>query len=134
MTWLIDRSALVRLATSPDAEGWAARIDAGDVAIAAVTRLEVGFSARSGDDLRSALGSAPLVALPIVHAVPAMELRALEVQLRLADLGHHRAPGIPDLLVAAVAELDGRTVLHVDEDFDLIASITGQPVERLALP
>ena len=26
------------------------------------------------------------------------------------------------------------TVLHVDKDFDLIASITGQPVERLALP
>jgi predicted nucleic acid-binding protein len=39
---------------------------------------------------------------------------------------------IPDLLVAATGELAGRTVLHVDKDFELIADITGQPVERLA--
>lgn len=69
-----------------------------------------------------------------VPAVAATELRALEVQLLLADRGQHRAPAIPDLLVAAAAELDGRTVLHVDKDFELIASVTGQPVERLALP
>ena len=29
------------------------------------------------------------------------------------------------------AELAGLTVLHLDKDFDLIAGITGQPVERL---
>jgi len=38
------------------------------------------------------------------------------------------------VLVAAVAELAGLTVLHVDKDFDLIAAVTGQPVERLRLP
>ena len=26
------------------------------------------------------------------------------------------------------------TVLHIDKDYDLIASITGQPVERLSQP
>jgi predicted nucleic acid-binding protein len=41
----------------------------------------------------------------------------------------HRQVG-PDLLVAATVELARLTVLHLDKDFDLIASITGQPVER----
>jgi predicted nucleic acid-binding protein len=45
--------------------------------------------------------------------------------------GQHRAPPIPDLLIAAVAELNQRTVLHLDEEFDLIADLTGPPMERL---
>lgn len=39
--WLIDKSALVRLAVSPDAAQWALRIDRGLVRISTVTRLEV---------------------------------------------------------------------------------------------
>lgn len=35
--------------------------------------------------------------------------------------------------VAATAQRAGLTVLTVDQDFDLIAEITGQPVETLAL-
>jgi predicted nucleic acid-binding protein len=31
--------------------------------------------------------------------------------------------------VAATAELNGLTLLHVDKDFDLIATVTRQPVE-----
>jgi hypothetical protein len=38
---------------------------------------------------------------------------------------------VPDLLVAATAELAGLTVLHVDKDFELIAGVTGQALERL---
>ena len=49
----------------------------------------------------------------------------------LADRGQHRAPSIPDLIIAATAELAGLTVLHLDKDFDLIAEITAQPMERL---
>jgi predicted nucleic acid-binding protein len=45
--------------------------------------------------------------------------------------GKHRAPSIPDLIVAAAGELAGLCVLHLDKDFDLIADVTGQPVERL---
>ena len=48
-----------------------------------------------------------------------------------ANKGHHRAPSIPDLLIAATAELAQLTVLHVDRDFDLIAQVTGQPMETL---
>ena len=49
----------------------------------------------------------------------------------LADRGQHRAPSIPDLIIAATAELAGLTVLHLEKDFDLIAEITAQPMERL---
>jgi predicted nucleic acid-binding protein len=42
-------------------------------------------------------------------------------------------PSIPDLLIAAAGELAGVPVLHLDNDVDLIASIAGQPVERLRL-
>ncbi len=50
----------------------------------------------------------------------------------LAQRGQHRAAKVPDLLIAAIAEFAGLTVLHVDKDFDLIAEVTGQPTERLA--
>ena len=39
---------------------------------------------------------------------------------------------LASLLVAATAEKLGLAVLTVDKDFDLIAQITGQPVETLA--
>jgi len=129
--WLVDTSALVRLGTSPDADEWAARIERGLVRISTVTRLEVGFSARSGTDLRAALRRPPLSAMPVEHLTPAIEDRAIEVQLLLADRGQHRAPAIPDLLVAATAELAGLVVLHDDKDFTLISELTGQPAERL---
>lgn len=130
--WLIDKSALVRLADSPDARDWANRIERGLVRVTTVTRLEVGYSARSGGQARTAMRAAPLAAMPVEYLTPAIEDRAVEVQLLLADQGHHRAPSIPDLLIAATAELAGVTVLHVDKDFELIAGITGQPIERLA--
>jgi len=128
---LVDKSALVRIADGPDAAMWVERIDRGLVWITTVTRLEIGYSARSGADLRSAVDQPPLLNLPVSYLTPAIEDRAVEVQLLLADRGQHRAPGGPDLLIAAAAELGGLTVLHVDKDFDLIAEITGQPVERL---
>jgi predicted nucleic acid-binding protein len=34
-------------------------------------------------------------------------------------------------LIPATAELAQLKVLHVDKDFELIAEVTGQPVERL---
>jgi hypothetical protein len=69
--------------------------------------------------------------MPVEYLTPAIEDRAVDVQLRLAGKGLHRAPSIPDLIVAAAAELAGLTVLHLDKDFELIATITGQPTERL---
>ena len=73
----------------------------------------------------------PVSLLLHIHLTPVIENRALEVQQLLADQGMHRAPSIPDLLLAASAELFGLTLLHVDKDFELIAAVTGQSVERL---
>lgn len=103
------------------------------VRISTVTRLEVGYSARSGPALRSARQLPPLAAMPVEYQTPAIEDRAVEVQMLLADRGSHRAPSVADLLVAATAELSGLTVLHLDRVVDLIAHITGQPTERLSL-
>ena len=130
--WLIDKSALVRLAASPDAVEWAARIERGLVRITTVTRLETGYSARSGPDLRVGLQRPPLSSMPVEYLTPAIEDRAVEVLALLADRGQHRAPSIPDLIIAATAELAGLTVLHVDKDFEIIGQLTRQPMERLA--
>ena len=130
--WLIDKSALVRLAASPDAGQWAGRIERGLIRITTVTRLEAGYSARSGPDLRAGLQRPPLSSMPVEYLTPAIEDRAVEVLALLADRGQHRAPSIPGLIIAATAELAGLTVLHLDKDFAIIAQITGQPIERLA--
>ncbi len=131
ISWLIDKSALVRLADSADAAEWAARIERGLVRITTVTRLETGYSARSGLELRAGFARPPLSSMPVEYLTPAIEDRAVEVLALLADRGRHRAPSIPDLITAATAELTGLTVLHLEKDFDLIAEITGQPMERL---
>ena len=131
--WLIDKSALVRLGRSPDSETWADRIERGLVRIATVTLLEVGYSARDAQDLHAGLREPPVASMPVEYAAPASEDRAVELLRLLADRGHHRAPSVPDLLVAAIAERAGLVVLHRDKDFDLIAEITGQPAERLSV-
>ena len=71
--------------------------------------------------------------MPVECLTPAIEDRAVQVALLLAGQGQHRAPSIPDVLIAAAAELAGLTVLHLDKDFELIATITGQPTERLTV-
>src|SRR5699024_10952715 len=132
---LVDKSAYVRMQAGQAAgmAEWNSRIERGLMRLSALTRLEPGFSARSGEVGREAVGLPPLSLRAIEHLTLAVEERAVEVQTLLADRGQHRAPSIPDLLIAATAEKAGLTVLAVDKDFDLIAELTGQPVERLAL-
>ncbi|NNF55550.1 MAG: PIN domain nuclease [Acidimicrobiales bacterium] len=130
-TWLIDKSAIGRLYLAGNATEWGERIDRGLVRISTVTRLEVGFSARSAADHRKVMSTPPIASMPVEYLTPKIEDRAVEIQSTLAESGLHRAPSIPDLLIGASAELAGLTVLHMDKDFDLIASVTGQPVERL---
>ena len=130
-SWLIDKSAISRLHLDPHATEWAARVERGLVRISTVTLLEVGYSARSASDHRLLLDEPPIASMPIEYLTPKIEDRALELQRVLSERGHHRAPSVPDLLIAATAELAELTVLHLDKDFELIAAVTGQPVERL---
>lgn len=100
-TWLIDKSALARLGHSPDAAEWATRIQRGLVHVSTVTRLEVGFSACPGADLARIFANVPISAIPVEYLTP------------------------------ATAELGGHAILYLDKDFELIAALTGQPMERL---
>ncbi len=133
MTWLIDKSALNRLHLAVDAKEWTDRIQRGLVRISTVTRLEIGFSARSADDYRTMMHGHPIAAMPVEYLTPKIEDRSIEVQTALVHRGQHRAPSIPDLFIAATAELAQLIVLHLDKDFELIAELTGQPAERLVL-
>lgn len=129
--WLIDKSALARLGASADAGAWAERIQRGMVRIATVTLLEVGYSARDATELDSGLRGPPVSSMPVEYLTPIAEDRVVDVLTLLAGRGLHRAPSVPDLIIAAIAESAGLVVLHHDKDFDLIADITRQPVHRL---
>ena len=132
-SWIIDASALYRLPESPHSALWRERIESGLVQISSITRLEVGYSARSAKDLEDTFSTPPFSMMPVQTLTPAIEELAWQTLRQLAKIGQHRAPSIPDLLIAATAHLCNLIVLHNDKDFDLIAKITGQRVEKIKL-
>ena len=131
--WLIDKSAYARLDRTPDSDLWASRIARGLVQISSLTRLEIGFSFRNFREASVEVSSPPLLTMPIAYLTPAIEDRAVEIQMLLTHSGHHRAPSVPDLLIASTAEKLGMSVLHADKDFDLIVELTDQPAEWLRI-
>ena len=108
-------------------------IDRGRVHITTVTLLEAGYSARSAADMRLILAGPPMSSMPVAYLTPAIEDRAVQILTSLAEREQHRAPALPDILIAATAERSGHTILHVDKDFELIAEVTHQPLERLVM-
>lgn len=127
--FLIDTSALARL-MRPDAEsfGWDRAAAAGLIAVCSITELEFFYSARSVadrergiEDMRSLFGWVPVSDRTYD--------RAWAVQSELTAKGQHRSAGPVDLVVAAVAELQGLTLLHRDHDFEHIAAVTGQALQ-----
>jgi hypothetical protein len=123
----VDKSALARMIHAPVRHRLAPIIEAGEAATCSILDLEVLFSARSYRDYADTRRRRSL-AYHQVRLSEEMFQRALAVQEELARTGHHRVP-IPDLIIAAAAELTSLTVLHYDSDFDTIAVVTGQPVE-----
>jgi predicted nucleic acid-binding protein len=69
-----------------------------------------------------------LSAVPLISMTAADWVRAREVQALLAHQrrGQHKSVKIPDLLIAATAERAGLTLVHYDQDYELIESVTGQ--------
>jgi len=131
-TYLIDTSVWHRRGNPVVINRLADLFAADEVAITEPVRLEVLFSARSAQDYDAI--SRELDGLePAPCGNPELR-RALEVQRLLAhEAGlHHRSVKIPDLLVAATAELASLTILHYDEDFDRVGALTGQPTEWVA--
>jgi predicted nucleic acid-binding protein len=75
-----------------------------------------------------------LRAARLVETTPIDWQRALSVhrQLAASGPGHQRSVRLVDLIVAAVAERLGYPIVHVDEDYERIASITGQATRHLS--
>lgn len=111
---------------------WRRYLDEDRIATTPPVRLELLFSAKSARDYD--LTSERLDALHQVSCGQAAFDRALEVQRALAHRKalHHRSVKIPDLLIAAVAEMSRAIVWHYDSDFDRIAEVTGQPMQWIA--
>ena len=125
-SYLADKSALARMTDTAVAERLAPLVLGGQVATCAVIDLEVLYSARSlGDYEEILVERGALPTLPLTETVAS---RALDVQHLLARRGQHRVP-VPDLLIAATAEVNGVAVIHYDADYDRIARVTGQPAE-----
>lgn len=99
-----------------------------EVATCAAVQYEL---AGAGDDLGlAALRQVTLRWLPTEDEDLA---RAAEVQAQLTQQGERQLPW-SRLVTAAVAERYKATVLHDTSDYDLIAKVTGQPTEALAVP
>ncbi len=135
--YIADKSALARLRHPPVSAFLSPLILAGEVATCGVIELEVLYSARSYEDLVDTRATRAR-AFPLVPMTQADFDRAIQVMEALAQRGQHRAAGLPDLLIAAVAERERLTLVHYDADFDLVAAVTGQPtqwvVPRGAIP
>jgi predicted nucleic acid-binding protein len=126
--YLADTSALSRLRHQSVAAVLGPLIEAGLVATCGVIESELGWATRTPaefDQLRADRDAG----YEWLATHDEDWRRALDVQGVLWRSGHVRAVGFPDLLVAAVAERERVTMLHYDADYDLIAHVTGQPVQ-----
>jgi predicted nucleic acid-binding protein len=127
-SWLVDKSVLARVDVPAVAGAVLPRVRAGQVGVALVTELEVGYSARSGADYDATRQELLDLLIPVPMPVRAEE-RARELQRDLVRRGQHRGVSIPDLVLAAIADIEELTILHYDADFDLISEVTSQPTE-----
>lgn len=92
--------------------------------------LELLLSARGRADYR--MLAADLSRFRYLRIDRRSEDAALRIQAALAERSRHRGPAPVDVLVAAIADVNGATLLHYDRHFDAIGRVTGQPIEWLA--
>ena len=124
---VIDTSAAARMPHPSVAAVLSPIIELGLVATCAPLDFEALYSARTSDDYEAIRRDRSLA----YEYLPTDDVdwrRAFEVQRELARRSQLRSVGMPDLLIAAVAERHGVTLVHYDSDFDTIAAITGQPM------
>lgn len=124
-TQAIETSVLTRLGNAEVLARLAA-IPGEQLARCTITDLELGHSARNArewDQIRDMLG-----AFHELQVTAEVVERAQAVQRALAGRAL-RGRKVPDLLIAAAAELNGANLLHYDSDFEIIAEVTGQAHE-----
>lgn len=130
---LADTSAWMARRRSEDAlADFDQRMDDGRIATCDMVKLELLRETRDLAELAARRDE--LDDLRNASIGPRVWQRALDVLAQLAAHGalHHRQVPLPDLLIAAAAERAELPVLHYDRHFDLIASVTGQPVRAIA--
>lgn len=125
--YLVDKSALARMPQEPVQKRLAPILEAGEAATCAIIDLEVLFSARNHREHEKIQRRRRLGYHQVALSDEVFQ-RAIQTQAELAKIGQHRIP-IPDLIIAAAAELAGLIVLHYDADYDRIAAVTGQQTE-----
>ena len=126
--YLADTSALARLRHPQVAAVLAPLIESGVVATCGVIEFELAWATRSGAEFHQVRADRD-AGYEWLATHDEDWRRALDVQGSLWRGGRIRAVGLPDLLIAAVAERERVTVLHYDGDYELIAQITSQPMQ-----
>ena len=131
--YLIDTSGLFRILQEQHRQAWADQLTSGVIATCPIVELEFLYSARSRADRAEKRRALQAVFGWVPMSDDAYE-RADEVQQALTERGQHRSAGPVDLLVAATAERERLILLCDDKDFEVVASVTGQPVRRIGDP
>jgi predicted nucleic acid-binding protein len=123
LTHLLDTSVLSRLGVQQVRAVVDPLAHAGQLGRAGITDLEVGYGSRNAREWDQDM--ADLSVFELVETTADHIRRARQVQRLLASRSQ-RGRKVPDLLIAAAAEEAGLTLLHYDNDFELIAKVTGQ--------
>ena len=126
--YLADTSAWLR--SGRVADRWDALLEADELALCLPVRLELLLSARGPADYHAL--AEDLGRFRYLRLDERSEVVAERIQAALAERSQHRGPGPVDLLIAAIAAVNGATLLHYDRHFDAIERVTGQPMEWLA--
>ena len=132
-SYLVDSSASARAHHPTVGERIEPLIESGLAATCGALDFEHLFSARTAEDYehKRARRRRSYEYLPTEDRH--WEL-ALEAQRFLAGSGRHRAIGLPDLLIAAVAADNRVRLLHYDADFELAAEVMDLDADWVVAP
>jgi predicted nucleic acid-binding protein len=106
------------------------RILADEIATCPMVVMELLWTSRSQQDLEDLRRDLDALA-KVTNDQDGWD-RAMDVWRELVIQGRQRQVKIPDLLIAASAEIASLSICHYDGDFDLIATVTGQSVRAIA--
>ena len=129
--YLVDTSAAARLTNASVAERVVPLLSAGLVATCASLDYEALYSARSREEYERVRADRR-AAYDYLPTNDEHWTRALDVQQALAAASRNREIGMPDLLVAVLAEQHEMTLLHYDADFDTLAELLTLRAEWVA--
>ena len=132
---IIDTSVWSRLRTSAPVttamKRLIASVDPASILMCPPVAAKLGFSARNGNDHTVLMES--LRAFPDCAEAP-LSGDVLRIQNALWNAGLVRAIGAMDAHIAAYAQSNDATVIHLDRDFEHVASIIPRFKQRWLVP